>query len=129
MTRIKPKKFVTTQACRCEEALARLPRCFSGSRRSNLPALGDCFGKTKSASQRHVPGEVFYPSKQVIAEARLKDWDKLNRSAKKDFRAFWEAEAKELEWYGKWKKVLDDSKKAVLQMVHGGKVNIVHNCH
>jgi hypothetical protein len=25
------------------------------SKGSNLPALGDCFGKTKSASQRHVP--------------------------------------------------------------------------
>jgi glycine/D-amino acid oxidase-like deaminating enzyme len=55
--------LVTTQACRCEEALARLPRCFSGSRRSNLPALGDCFGKTKSASQRHVPRLSSYRGK------------------------------------------------------------------
>gem|GEM_PF-6822407 len=37
------------------ELLLACPDVFSGSRGSNLLAWGDCFGKTKSASQRHVP--------------------------------------------------------------------------
>jgi len=73
-------------------------------------------------------GEVFYPSKQVVEQARLKDWDKLAKSARKDLKGFWESEAKELEWFSKWKKVLDDSKKPFFKWFTGAKVNIVHNC-
>ena len=76
--------------------------------------------KRAGVKPKKLSGEVFYPPKEVIEQARLKDWDKLNRLAKKDYRAFWEAEAHELEWYGKWKKVLDDSaaagEKTVLPM-------------
>jgi acetyl-CoA synthetase len=83
--------------------------------------------KRTSAKPKKLSGEVFYPSKQVIEQARLEDWDKLASFAKKDFRLFWENEAKELEWYGKWKKVLDDSKKPFFKWFTGAKVNIVHN--
>ena len=83
--------------------------------------------KSVASKPNKLSGEVYYPSKQVIEQARLKDWDKLHRFAKKDFRAFWEAEANELEWYGKWKKVLDDSKKPFFKWFTGAKVNIVHN--
>ncbi|MBC7875577.1 MAG: acetate--CoA ligase [Anaerolineales bacterium] len=72
-------------------------------------------------------GDVYYPSKKVLEEARLKDWDKLAKSAGKDLKGFWEAEAKELEWFSKWKKVLDDSKKPFFKWFTGAKVNIVHN--
>ena len=80
----------------------------------------------KKAVKLH--GEVFYPSKQVVEQARLKDWDKLAKSARKDLKGFWESEAKELEWFSKWKKVLDDSKKPFFKWFTGAKVNIVHNC-
>ncbi|MFN3491967.1 MAG: acetyl-coenzyme A synthetase N-terminal domain-containing protein, partial [Anaerolineales bacterium] len=60
--------------------------------------------KTKKLS-----GEVFYPSKEVIEQARVKDWDKLANAARRDPVGFWEKEALELEWFSKWKKVLDDS--------------------
>lgn len=93
--------------------------------------------KTKSVSRKSAPvkkttkkkmsGEVFYPSKQVMEEARLKDWDKLANSARKDLKGFWEKEALELEWFSKWKKVLDDSKKPFFKWFTGAKVNIVHN--
>ncbi|MBL8098333.1 MAG: acetate--CoA ligase [Anaerolineales bacterium] len=76
---------------------------------------------------KKMSGEVFYPSKQVLEEARLKDWDKLAKSAGKDLKGFWEAEANELEWFSKWKKVLDDSKKPFFKWFTGAKVNIVHN--
>ena len=51
-------------------------------------------------------GEVYYPSQDVIAQARLKDWDALAASADKDLEGFWAKEAEELE-------------KALLQMVRG----------
>lgn len=73
-------------------------------------------------------GEVYYPSPEVIAKARLKDWDALARRAHEDLEGFWEEEASELEWYQKWERVLDDSNKPFYKWFVGGKVNIVHNC-
>jgi acetyl-CoA synthetase len=81
----------------------------------------------KATPKKKMSGEVFYPSKRAIEEARLKDWDKLAKSAGKDLKGFWEKEALELEWFSKWKKVLDDSKKPFFKWFTGAKVNIVHN--
>src|SRR4030095_7290059 len=87
--------------------------------------------KKKTAKSTTKPkkliGEVFYPSKKVIEEARLKDWDKLAAATRKDPQVFWAKEAAELEWYKPWKKVLDDSKKPFFKWFTGAKVNIVHN--
>jgi acetyl-CoA synthetase len=63
----------------------------------------------------------------VITQARLKDWDSLAEKARKDLQGFWAAEAEELEWFQKWDKVLDDSKKPFYKWFVGAKVNIVHN--
>jgi acetyl-CoA synthetase len=83
--------------------------------------------KKAVATKKKLSGEVFYPSKDVIEQARLKDWDKLTNAARKDPVGFWEKEALELEWFSKWKKVLDDSKKPFFKWFTGAKVNIVHN--
>ncbi len=72
-------------------------------------------------------GEVFYPSPEVIAGARVKDWDALARKASQDPEGFWGAEASELEWYRPWSKVLDDSNKPFFKWFPGGQTNIVHN--
>jgi acetyl-CoA synthetase len=72
-------------------------------------------------------GEVYFPSEDVIAQARLKNWDALAEKGQKDFQAFWAAEAEELEWFEKWDKVLDDSKKPFFKWFVGAKTNIVHN--
>lgn len=82
--------------------------------------------KTKS-NQPAMEGDVYYPSQEVIAQARLKDWDTLAAKARKDLQGFWAAEAEELEWYQKWDKVLDDSNKPFFQWFVGAKTNIVHN--
>ncbi len=73
-------------------------------------------------------GEVFYPSQEVIDQARLKDWDSLAKKAGQDYVGFWESEANELEWFQKWDKALDDSNKPFFKWFVGAKVNIVHNC-
>ena len=76
---------------------------------------------------KDLDGEVFFPSEEVITQARLKDWDSLAEKAAKDLQGFWAAEAEELEWFQKWDKVLDDSKKPFYKWFVGAKVNIVHN--
>jgi acetyl-CoA synthetase len=73
-------------------------------------------------------GEVFYPSEQVVAGARLKDWESMASRAAKDLEGFWAKEAEELEWYRKWDRVLDDSRKPFFQWFTGAQCNIVHNC-
>jgi acetyl-CoA synthetase len=81
----------------------------------------------KSGKTKDMEGEVFHPSEEVITQARLKDWDSLAEKATKDLQGFWATEAEELEWFQKWDKVLDESKKPFFKWFVGAKVNIVHN--
>ncbi|HLX12528.1 MAG TPA: AMP-binding protein, partial [Bacteroidota bacterium] len=71
--------------------------------------------------------EIYKPSKEVIAQARLKNWDETAKFAATDLEGFWAKEAEELEWYKKWTKVLDDSKKPFYKWFVGGQTNIVLN--
>jgi acetyl-CoA synthetase len=73
-------------------------------------------------------GEVFYPSKEVINYANIKDWEELNKKASTDFISFWERHAEELHWFKKWEKVLDDSNKPFFKWFTGAKTNITYNC-
>ena len=77
--------------------------------------------------EQKMEGEVYYPSEEIVAQARLKDWDALAERAHKDLQGFWADEANELEWFKKWDKVLDDSKKPFFKWFVGAKTNIVHN--
>ena len=70
-------------------------------------------------SKPQLTGEVYFPSKEVVEQARLKDWDALARKASKDPQAFWAAEAEELEWFQKWDKVLDDTNKPFFKWFTG----------
>jgi acetyl-CoA synthetase len=79
-------------------------------------------------NQTEMEGEVYYPSQEIIAQANVKDWDKLAEFARTDLQGFWAKEAEELEWFQKWDKVLDDSNKPFYKWFVGGKVNIAHNC-
>jgi acetyl-CoA synthetase len=78
-------------------------------------------------SKPQMEGEVFYPSEEVVAQARLQDWEALAEKAHRDLQSFWAAEADELEWYKKWDQVLDDSKKPFFKWFVGAETNIVHN--
>jgi acetyl-CoA synthetase len=73
-------------------------------------------------------GEVFYPSKQVVEQAIVKDWDTIALKASKDLAGFWGEQAEELDWFQKWDTVLDESNKPFYKWFNGAKVNIVHNC-
>jgi len=77
---------------------------------------------------KKLTGEVFYPSEQTLSNARVKDWDELNKFATENNTEFWEKEANELEWFSKWDKVLDDSNKPFYKWFTGAKTNIAYNC-
>jgi acetyl-CoA synthetase len=73
-------------------------------------------------------GEVFWPEPEVVERATVRDWDALARRADEDLEGYWAEQARELEWYAPWDKVLDESNKPFFQWFTGAKVNIVHNC-
>ncbi len=77
--------------------------------------------------KQKLDGEVFRPSAEVIAAARVKDWEAMSARAATDLEGFWAQEAAELEWFHPWEKVLDDSQKPFYKWFVGGKVNIVYN--
>ncbi len=78
--------------------------------------------------KEQLSGEVYYPSKSVVRYANVKNYDEMKKTASEDNQAFWAKEAKNLSWFRKWDKVLDDSKKPFYKWFVGGKVNITHNC-
>ena len=52
----------------------------------------------------------------------------MYKSASDDLEGFWAKEAKNLKWFKKWTKVLDDSKKPFFKWFINGKTNICYNC-
>ena len=73
-------------------------------------------------------GEVYYPSAEVAASARLKDWEATAKLAAQDLEGFWAAEAAELEWQRPWARVLDESNSPFFAWFTGAQCNIVNNC-
>ncbi|MCC7430181.1 acetate--CoA ligase [bacterium] len=71
--------------------------------------------------------EFFYPSKEVVKNANVKEYDNLYKKSVENPEGFWSERAKTLEWFKKWEKVLDDSNKPFYKWFVGGKINIVHN--
>jgi acetyl-CoA synthetase len=71
--------------------------------------------------------EVYFPSPDVVARARIKDREALSQFAADHPEQFWAERAEELEWHRKWDKVLDDSNKPFFKWFVGGRFNIVHN--
>ncbi len=72
-------------------------------------------------------GEVFFPSAEVSAQARVKDWSEVAARAGDDLEGFWAREAEELEWYRKWDTVLDRSNAPFFRWFKGSQCNIIHN--
>jgi acetyl-CoA synthetase len=80
--------------------------------------------KTEENKQQE---DVFHPSKEVVKQANVKDYEKLYQRSITDPEGFWGDEAKKLQWYKKWSKVFDDSERPFFKWFVGGKTNIVLN--
>lgn len=70
---------------------------------------------------------MFKPSKKIVNNANVKNYEEVRQNAIINPEEFWEDAAKELEWYKKWDTVLDDSEVPFFKWFKGAKTNIVHN--
>ena len=79
-------------------------------------------------AEQKLAGEIFYPSNDILKNARVRDWEAISTQAELNMEGFWAKEASELHWFEPWMKVLDDSNKPFYQWFVGGKTNIAYNC-
>lgn len=70
--------------------------------------------------------KFFYPSKEILEKAQIKDYDKIYQEAMQNPTKFWDKIARELEWFKPWQKVLE-WKYPFAKWFVGGKCNIVCN--
>jgi acetyl-CoA synthetase len=72
-------------------------------------------------------GQVYCPGSHVLANANVKEYDRLYQKSQEDPEGFWAERAKELEWFQPWSQVLDDSEKPFFKWFVDGQTNIVYN--
>jgi len=77
--------------------------------------------------QEKSPSDIWYPSKEIVEAARVRDYDALRNKALEDPRKFWEDQARELAWYEPWNQVLDDSNPPFYKWFTGARTNVVLN--
>ncbi len=69
----------------------------------------------------------YYPSKKILKNANVPDYEKTLKTANKDTVKFWEKAAEDLIWFKKWNKVLDKKNKPFYKWFVGGKCNLAYN--
>lgn len=72
--------------------------------------------------------EIYNPSKDIVKKANAKNYEQMCALAEENLVEFWAKEAKNLHWFKKWDKVIDDSKKPFYKWFTGAKTNITYNC-
>ncbi len=72
---------------------------------------------------------VFRPLPQMVIEANInpQEYSEVMKKTRDDYLGYWEEAAKELDWFKKWDKVLDDSEAPFFKWFTGAKCNIVYN--
>jgi len=71
--------------------------------------------------------KIYRPSKKIISQANLKDYEAVLKQAAKDPLKFWAEAAGELDWFKTWDKVIDKSHKPFYHWFTGAKCNLAHN--
>ncbi|MFW6324335.1 MAG: acetate--CoA ligase, partial [Desulfovibrionales bacterium] len=72
---------------------------------------------------------VFRPLPQMVIEANVhtQELEAAQKKSTEDFLGYWEDAARELDWFRKWDKVLDDENPPFYRWFPGAQCNIVHN--
>jgi acetyl-CoA synthetase len=71
--------------------------------------------------------ETFEPPEEFREQALISD-DSVYDDAERDPVAWWEQQARALDWFEDWKTALDDSNPPFYKWFVGGKLNASHNC-
>ena len=69
---------------------------------------------------------LFYPRKDVVDFAHIKDWE-AELAAGEDVARYWADKAAQFEWFKPWKQTLDASEAPFYKWFVGGKTNIAYN--
>lgn len=69
----------------------------------------------------------YKPSKKIISQANVKNYEAVLKEAARNPEKFWEEAAGDLEWFKPWNQVLDASKKPFFKWFTGAKCNLAHN--
>lgn len=70
---------------------------------------------------------LYYPSAEVVQQANVQEYTQRYQHSIDDREGFWAEQAKLLQWYQPWDKVLDESNKPFYKWFVGGKTNIILN--
>jgi acetyl-CoA synthetase len=71
--------------------------------------------------------ERFEPPDAFRAHALLND-PAVYAEADADWQGWWQRQARELDWFATWERVLDDSNPPFYKWFVGGRLNVSHNC-
>ncbi|MCK9150601.1 acetate--CoA ligase [Methanobacterium alcaliphilum] len=69
---------------------------------------------------------VFKANYRIVEEAHVKNWEAEIEKGK-DPVSYWAEKAEQFEWFKKWDKVLDESKKPFYKWFTKGKINLSYN--
>jgi acetyl-CoA synthetase len=81
---------------------------------------------TKDTSVLLDEKRLFKPNYKIVEEAHVKNWEAEIEKGK-DLEKYWSEKAEQFEWFEKWDKVLDESKKPFYKWFTNGKINLTHN--
>ena len=72
---------------------------------------------------------IFRPLPQMVIDANInpQEYSVVMKQCQENYLDYWEDAAKELDWFKKWNKVLDDSEAPFYKWFTGAKCNIVYN--
>ncbi len=71
--------------------------------------------------------KFYYPSKEIIENANVKDYESVYKHSIENREKFWAEQAEHLHWFKKWDKVLDATNPPFYKWFTGGKTNIIYN--
>lgn len=69
---------------------------------------------------------VFKANYKIVEEAHVKNWEAEIEKGQ-DLEKYWSEKAEQFEWFEKWDKVLDESKKPFYKWFVNGKINLCYN--
>ncbi|HSO25558.1 MAG TPA: acetate--CoA ligase [Methanobacteriaceae archaeon] len=81
---------------------------------------------TKDTSVLLDEKRLFKPNYKIVEEAHVKNWEAEIEKGK-DLEKYWSEKAEQFEWFEKWDKVLDESKKPFYKWFTNGKINLTYN--
>jgi len=92
-----------------------------------MSAKEGTMAKREENKGMNLSSETVYPSKEVVENARIREYESAYRRSIEDREGFWAEQAEDLEWYRRWEKVLDDSNPPFYKWFVGGRINVIHN--